>query len=36
VVSFGLLSFLFVIPGIWYLYRMIKGLLRLLDGRPVP
>lgn len=36
VVSFGLLSFLFVIPGLWYLYRMIKGLLRLLDGRAVP
>ena len=36
VVSFGLLSFLFIVPGLWYLYRMIKGLLRLLDGRPVP
>ena len=36
VVSFGLLSFLFVIPGLWYLYRMVKGLLRLTDGRPVP
>lgn len=36
VVSFGLLSFLFVIPALWYLYRMIKGLLRLVDGRPVP
>lgn len=35
-VSFGLLSFLFVVPGIWYLYRMIKGLLRLGDGLPVP
>ncbi|GAA4401041.1 DUF4870 family protein [Quisquiliibacterium transsilvanicum] len=36
VVSFGLLSFLFIVPGLWYLYRMIKGLLRLLDGRPAP
>ena len=36
VVSFGLLSFLFVIPGVWFLYRMLKGLLRLNDGRPVP
>ena len=36
VVSLGLLSFLFVLPGVWYLYRMIKGLLRLVDGRPVP
>jgi len=36
VVSFGLLSFLFVIPGAWFLYRMIKGLMRLNDGRAVP
>ncbi len=36
VVSLGLLSFLFVIPILWYLYRMIKGLLRALDGRPMP
>ena len=36
VVSFGLLSFLFVIPGVWYLYRMLKGLLRLIDGRSIP
>lgn len=34
--SIGLLSFLLVIPAIWFLYRMIKGLLRLLDGRAVP
>lgn len=36
VVSFGLLSFLFVVPVLWYLYRMIKGLLWLNDGRPMP
>lgn len=36
IVTFGLLSFLFVVPVIWYLYRMIKGLLRLNDGRPMP
>lgn len=36
VVSMGLLSFLFVIPVLWYLYRMIKGLLRALDNRPMP
>ncbi len=35
-VSLGLLSFLFLIPCLWYLYRMVKGLLRLVDGRPVP
>ena len=36
VVSFGLLSFLFVVPALWFLYRMLKGLLRLVDGRAVP
>lgn len=34
--SVGLLSFLLLIPAIWFLYRMIKGLLRLIDGRAVP
>lgn len=36
VISFGLLSFLFLIPCLWFLYRMVKGLLRLTDERPVP
>ncbi|HYF57903.1 MAG TPA: hypothetical protein VEA81_02985 [Burkholderiaceae bacterium] len=36
VITFGLLSFLFVVPVIWYLYRMIKGVLRLNDDRPMP
>jgi uncharacterized membrane protein len=36
VVTFGLLSFLFVLPGVWFLYRMIKGILRLNDGLPMP
>ena len=36
VVSFGLLGWLFAIPVIWYLYRMIKGVLRLQDNRPMP
>jgi len=35
-VSFGLLSFLFLLPCFWFLYRMLKGLLRLIDARPVP
>ncbi|MCO5120997.1 MAG: hypothetical protein M9951_15355 [Burkholderiaceae bacterium] len=35
-VSFGLLSFALVIPVLWYLYRMIRGLLAALDGRPMP
>jgi uncharacterized membrane protein len=34
--SAGLLAFLFLVPSVWFLYRMIKGLLRLVDGRPVP
>lgn len=36
VISFGLLSWLFVLPVIWYLYRMIKGVLRLQDNQPMP
>ncbi|MEI7447356.1 MAG: hypothetical protein WCK28_20890 [Burkholderiales bacterium] len=36
IVSFGLLSFLFLVPLIWFLYRMIKGVLWLNDGRPMP
>lgn len=36
VISFGLLSWLFVVPVIWYLYRMIKGLLWLNDRRAMP
>lgn len=31
-----LLSFLWFIPCIWYLYRMIKGLIFLNDRRPMP
>ncbi|MET0509984.1 MAG: hypothetical protein ABWZ78_17655 [Burkholderiaceae bacterium] len=34
--TFGLLSFLFVLPLIWFLYRMIKGLLWLNDGKEMP
>jgi uncharacterized membrane protein len=36
VLSLGIFSFLFVIPAIWYLYRMIKGLLYLNDRKPMP
>lgn len=36
VISFGLLSWLFVLPIIWYLYRMVKGFLWLQDDRPMP
>lgn len=35
-ITFGLLSFLFVIPLLWYLYRMVKGLLWLNDAKPMP
>lgn len=34
--TLGLAYFLFFIPAIWYLYRMIKGLLYLNDRRPMP
>ena len=34
--SVGLLSWLFLLPGVWFLYRMLKGLLRLTDNKPVP
>ncbi len=34
--SLGLLSFLFVVPILWYLYRMIKGALWLNEGRAMP
>jgi len=33
--SLGLLSFLFALPIIWFVYRMIKGLLWLNDGKPM-
>jgi uncharacterized membrane protein len=35
-ISFGLLSILMVVPVLWYLYRMIRGLLAALDSRPMP
>jgi uncharacterized membrane protein len=35
-VTFGLLSFVMLLPILWYLYRMIRGLLGALDGRPMP
>jgi uncharacterized membrane protein len=31
-----LLSFLWFIPAIWYLYRMIKGLIYLNERKPMP
>ena len=34
--TLGLFYFLFFIPAIWYLYRMIKGLIYLNDRRPMP
>ena len=36
VITFGVLSFLMLVPILWYLYRMIRGLLAALDGRPMP
>jgi uncharacterized membrane protein len=34
--SLGLLSIVLAVPVIWFLYRMIKGVLWLNDGRPMP
>jgi uncharacterized membrane protein len=34
--TFGLLWFVMLVPGLWFLYRMIKGVLWLNDGRPMP
>ena len=34
--TLGLMSFLFVLPAVWFLYRMIKGLLYLNDNKPMP
>ena len=36
VLTFGFLAWLFALPIIWYLYRMIKGVLRLNEGQPMP
>ncbi|MFZ4758449.1 MAG: DUF4870 family protein [Burkholderiaceae bacterium] len=36
VLSLGLLSIVLAVPVIWFLYRMIKGVLWLNDGRPMP
>lgn len=33
--TIGLLGFAMVIPVLWYLYRMIKGLLRAVDQQPI-
>jgi uncharacterized membrane protein len=35
-ISFGLLGFLLLVPSLWFLYRMIRGLLALNEGRPMP
>lgn len=32
--TFGLLGWMFLLPGLWFLYRMVRGLLRLLENRP--
>ncbi len=36
VLSFGVLSFLLVIPAAWYLYRMVKGIIWLNDSKAMP
>ena len=34
--TLGLLWFVFFVPGIWFLYRMVKGVLWLNDGKAMP
>ena len=34
--TLGLLWFVLLVPGLWFLYRMIKGVIWLNDGRPMP
>jgi uncharacterized membrane protein len=34
--TLGLLWFVLMVPALWFLYRMIKGVLWLNDGRPMP
>lgn len=36
VFTLGLLAWLFVLPALWFFYRMVRGLLRLLDDLPAP
>jgi uncharacterized membrane protein len=36
VITFGILGFLMLLPAAWFLYRMIKGLLALNDGKAMP
>ncbi len=36
VISFGLLGFVFLLPALWFLYRMIRGLLALTEGKAMP
>ena len=34
--TLGLLWFVLMVPAVWFLYRMIKGVLWLNEGRPMP
>jgi uncharacterized membrane protein len=36
VISFGLFGFVFLLPALWFLYRMVRGLLALTEGRAMP
>jgi uncharacterized membrane protein len=32
--TLGVLGWMFLLPSLWFLYRMVRGLLRLLENRP--
>ena len=34
-VTFGIGAVLFLVPLVWYIYRIVKGIMRLNDGKPV-
>ncbi|MBU2952305.1 hypothetical protein KO499_00695 [Marinobacter sp. F3R08] len=34
-VTMGIGAFVFLVPLIWYIYRVVKGLLRLNDGKAI-
>lgn len=34
-VTFGIGAILFLIPLVWYIYRVVKGIMRLNDGKSI-
>lgn len=34
--SFGILFIVALVPVVWFLYRMVVGVFKLIDGKPMP